>query len=181
MGPIFYGYVIRFFKYTINIVLTNLNQIFISYEWGKKEVVNEIANNLEKKTNHKIWIHDNSMIPGDILHERIQDGINRSQIVLAFLTPAYFESHNCQLEIKYANRLKKKIIYTVLEKLNVGALPNGMGVLLAENLCFHAYDPKWTNQNMEHYIRKLIEAVQNIENDKSMFVYLLRMSYFLYF
>ena len=84
---------------------------------------------------------------------------------------AYCESRNCQLEIQYSNRIKKKIIYIVLERLgNVGALPNGMGVLLAENLCFNAYSPKWTNQNMDHYIGKLIEAIQNIRNDKSMFV-----------
>ena len=148
----------------------SLNQIFISYEWGKKDVVNEIAKNLETITNNKIWIDDNNMMPGYILHENIQDGINNSEIVLAFVTMAYCESRNCQLEIQYANRIKKKIIYIVLEKLNVGALPNGMGVLLAEIVCLNAYNPKWTNQNMDHYIGKLIEAIQNIKNDKSMFV-----------
>ena len=148
----------------------SLNQIFISYVWGKKELVSEISKNLETITNHKIWIDDNNMMPGYILHENIQDGINNSEIVLAFVTMAYCESRNCKLEIQYANRIKKKIIYIVLEKLNVGALPNGMGVLLAEIVCLNAYNPKWTNQNMDHYIGKLIEAIQNIKNDKSMFV-----------
>ena len=149
----------------------SFNQIFVSYEWGKKEIVKEIAKCLKSKTNHKIWIDDNSMIPGDTLHKNIQDGINNSEIVLAFDTLAYCESRNCQLEIKFANRMTKKILYIVLERLgNVGALPNGMGVLLAENLCFNAYDPKWTNQSMDHYIGKLIEAIQNIKNDQSMFV-----------
>ena len=151
----------------------SLNQIFISYEWGKKEVVNKIAKNLETITNHKIWIDQNNMIPSCILHETIQHEINNSEIVLAFVTLSYCESNNCQLEIQYANRVKKKIIYIVLEKLNIESLPNGMGVLLAERFCLNAYDPKWTNQNMEHYIGKLVEAVQNIKNNKSMYVSLL--------
>ena len=156
----------------------NLNQIFVSYEWGKKEIVNEIAKYLEK-INHKIWIDDNSMKPCDVLHEKIQDGINNSEIVLAFVTLAYCKSLNCQLEIQYANRIKKKqnkkIIYIVIEHFdNVALLPNGMGVLLTEKLCFNAYEPEWTKQNMDHYIEKLIEAIQNIKNDKSMFVSLLR-------
>ena len=145
----------------------NLNQIFISYE-RSQDLVKEIAKNLE--TNHKIWIDDNNMILGETLHKNIQDGINSSEIVLAFVTMAYCESLNCQLEIQYATRIKKKIIYIVLEKLNVRELPNGMGVLLAQNLCLNAYNPKWTNQNMDHYIGKLVEAIQNIKNDKSMFV-----------
>ena len=146
-----------------------MSQIFISYEWGRRDLVCEIVNHL--KASHKIWIDKDKMIPGERLHETIQDGINNSEIVLAFVTLAYCKSRNCQLEIQYANRVKKKIVYIVLERLgNVEALPNGMGLLLAENLCFNTYDPEWTKQNMDHYIGKLIDAIKNVKNDKSMFV-----------
>ena len=160
----------------------SLNQIFISYEWRRKEFVYEIAKNLETISKHQIWIDREKILAGNKLHESIQNGINNSETVLAFVTLAYCESDNCQLEIQFANRIKKKqnkkIIYIVLEHFdNVASLPNGMGVLLTDKLCFNAYEPEWTEQNMEHYIGKLVEAIQKIKNDKSVFVSLLRIFY----
>ena len=140
--------------------------LFISYEWGSKEIVSQIANSLEEIYKYKVWIDRNQIFPGLNLHENIQKGINNSEIILAFVTKRYCESQNCQLEIQYANRIKKKIIYIVLEKLKVDELPNGMGVLLAENLCFNVYSEPWTHRMLD----ELDNSIISIKNKKHGFV-----------
>ena len=91
----------------------------------------------------------------------IQDGINNSDCVVAFVTKEYCESANCQLEVQYAKRIRKMIIFIVLEKLDVANLPNGMGVLLAERFCMNTYDEIWNDQTTERML-------QAIANDNSM-------------
>ena len=70
-------------------------------------------------------------------------------------------SRNCQLEIQYSNRINKRILYIVLEKPEIKKLPNGMGVLLSEYLCFNAYDQEWNDDTT----KRLKQAIDNLQNE----------------
>jgi hypothetical protein len=142
------------------------NNLFISYNWGKfKALIYKIANDLEAVYQEKVWIDKNQMIPGVNLHQNIQEGIKNSEMVLAFVTLAYCESNNCKLEIQFANRISKKILYVILEKLeNIAELKNGMGVLLSENLCFNAYERPWSDETTT----KLKQAIDKTRANESM-------------
>ena len=149
-------------------LLSVKKDLFISYAWSNtSQLVQSIAKKLESNYDFKVWIDQNEMVSGKTLHENIQNGINNSELMLAFVTRAYCESHNCQLEIQYGNRIKKKILYIILERLgDVSRLPNVMGVLLAENICFNAYGDEWNAQNIhnewtERSLDRLVQAIKD--------------------
>ena len=63
--------------------------VFISYEWTSKNIVHKIVQDLETKYNQKTWIDLTQIRHGINLHEEIQTGINKSEIIVAFVTLAY--------------------------------------------------------------------------------------------
>ncbi|KAI9329217.1 TIR domain-containing protein [Zopfochytrium polystomum] len=79
----------------------------ISYAWADKDVVRPLVTKLERM-NVRVWIDVNNM--GSDINEAIIDGICRAAVVVAFLSDSYIASHNCKLEIKFANDIHKPII-----------------------------------------------------------------------
>ena len=64
------------------------NDLFISYQWDRKHLIHKIVNYL-KIYDFNIWIDTNGVKPGFALHERIQNGVNKSEIIFAFVTMEY--------------------------------------------------------------------------------------------
>ena len=61
--------------------------IFISYHWGRfKAHVQKLAQELETKYGKTVWIDIVEMEPNLNLYQMIQDGINKSDCVVAFVT-----------------------------------------------------------------------------------------------
>ena len=139
-----------------------MSDLFISYESKSLELVFKIANSLQDLYKFKVWIDKKDLKPGMVLHENIQDGITNSEAVLAFVTKHYCESVNCQLEVTYSNRIKKKILYMMLEKLDPTKLPKGMGMFITQLFCFNAYSESWSSETTE----KLVKSIQNLLNEK---------------
>ncbi|KAI9316921.1 kinase-like domain-containing protein [Zopfochytrium polystomum] len=79
----------------------------ISYAWADKDIVRPLVDKLEHM-NVRVWIDVNNM--GSDINEAMIDGICRSAVVIAFLSDSYIASHNCNLEIKFANDIHKPII-----------------------------------------------------------------------
>lgn len=132
--------------------------LFISYEWGMKERVHKICKEL-KERGFQIWIDADEVKHGESIFSNIQNGINNSEIVLAFITLKYCESRSCLQEIRYANGIKnKKILYIALERIDRQKAPNGMGVLLAENYYYSNYCKEWSNDELS----KLAETLKAI-------------------
>jgi hypothetical protein len=123
--------------------------LFISYEWESRELVDKLVNELEMKYGYKAYVNriNDQTSSNDILNDCTQNNIDNSEILLAFITKRYFESKTCQLEIEFANRIKKKVLYVVLERL-------------ALNLYYNAYDEEWTEKTSN----KLVNAIYNLKN-----------------
>ena len=77
--------------------------IFTSYHWRRfKALVQKLAQDLETNYGKTVWIDKVEMVPNLNLHQMIEDGINKSDCVVAFVTKEYCTSANCQLEVQYA-------------------------------------------------------------------------------
>jgi hypothetical protein len=135
--------------------------LFISYQWDSKDLVLKIVNELKENYRQKIWIDENEIIAGKDLHSSIQNGINNSELILAFVTKKYCESASCIQEIKYSNRTNKKILFIILEKLEIKRLPNGMGLFVSEKCCFNVYNQLWT----EKTLLKLAQTIISVKNE----------------
>jgi hypothetical protein len=137
--------------------------LFISYEWESKELVHQICDDLEK-AGFTLWIDRHEVIPGQSIYEKIQKGINKSEVVLAFVTLKYCSSRSCQQEILFANSIKdKKVLYIVLEKINRQCAPNGMGLLLTQKCYYGLYNKKWSNEELNN-LKKAITEINNQSN-----------------
>ena len=138
--------------------------LFVSYEWGSKELVHQICDDLEK-VGFTVWIDRYKVITGQNIYEKIQEGINNSKIILAFVTLKYCRSISCQQEILFANSIKdKKVLYIVLEKFDRHLAPCGMGVLLTQK-CYHVlYNKIWSNEELNN----LKNAITEINDQNNM-------------
>ena len=121
----------------------NNNQIFFSHTWrpdslgrDNHERVLNIANILKNK-GWKIWIDEENIVNN--IDASIAEGIEKSDIILIFLTETYFKKvnesaknprmrDNCLKEWTYANALNKLMIPIVFEPslLNIVNWPQGI-------------------------------------------------------
>ena len=92
--------------------------VFCSYCWGEKrrnqEKVKELRSYLIDQLKITAWMDINEMKTGT-LSKKVYAGIANSKIVIAFITPEYFDSKNCLNEICLANKCGKNIIFFITE------------------------------------------------------------------
>ncbi len=71
-------------------------QVFISYQWDKQARVKVLYDKLVRE-GLTCWMDIHQMDAGDMLFERIAQGVTDCQVVLLCLTQKYLESENCRL------------------------------------------------------------------------------------
>ena len=137
------------------------HDLFCSFEPANSELVIKISDALVNISKQKVWIDKNK---SSSLNASIQDAITRSEIVLAFITKKYFESKNCQLEISFANRINKKVLYVMLEKLDPKKLPFGIGENISTKLCLSGYE----ESSIKDLYKKLIGVIYDLKNERQL-------------
>ncbi|KAJ3067899.1 hypothetical protein HDU98_008900 [Podochytrium sp. JEL0797] len=80
----------------------------LSYSWSTKEQVLKIKQLLEETLGIKVWVDETEM-KGDI-YLSMAEAILKSDRIIICLSKPYLESTNCELELKYAADLKKRLI-----------------------------------------------------------------------
>jgi hypothetical protein len=123
---------------------------FISYNWGIKEGVAKLHDKLEE-VGLRVW-RDKNLIQGTAsLFEQLGKKIKQSKIFLCFLTKAYLASDNCRKEFNYASKLKKKIIYLMIERMTSDEIGAEVGFIMGNSIytqCYH--NPmSWWKDNFE--------------------------------
>ena len=83
--------------------------IFISYTHSDREVVHKVASLLKQK--NQVWIDIDEIKDVEPLTRKIEEGIQKSSVVVCFISKKYVVSDNCRLEFFYANKIKKKCMY----------------------------------------------------------------------
>ena len=120
--------------------------MFISYNWGIKESVEKFHNSLEE-AGFKVW-RDKNLLQGKAsLFAQLGKKIKQSSVFLCFLTRAYVKSDNCLKEFNYAAKLKKSIMYLMIENLpQHDEIPEEMEFIMGNALytqCYNNPDSWW--------------------------------------
>lgn len=90
-----------------------LPYLFVSYAHANDAAVLEIIRTLQAR-GFRVW-YDEGIEAGSEWPESIASHLERAQLVLAFLSPAYLRSDNCRKEMHYALTKKKPVINVYLE------------------------------------------------------------------
>ena len=91
-----------------------LPYLFVSYAHANDAAVLEIISTLQAR-GFRVW-YDEGIEAGSEWPESIASHLERAQLVLAFLSPAYLRSDNCRKEMHYALTKKKPVINVYLEQ-----------------------------------------------------------------
>ena len=123
--------------------------IFVSYAHKNDAAVLEIISTLQSR-GFRVW-YDEGIEAGSEWPESIASHLERAQLVLAFLSPAYLRSDNCRKEMHYALTKKKPVINVYLEPTE---LSPGMEMQIGNLFALM----KYTYPSKEYFYDKLFSA-----------------------
>lgn len=126
-----------------------LPYIFVSYAHKNDAAVLEIISTLQSR-GFRVW-YDEGIEAGSEWPESIASHLERAQLVLAFLSPAYLRSDNCRKEMHYALTKKKPVINVYLEQTE---LSPGMEMQIGNLFALM----KYTYPSEEYFYDKLFSA-----------------------
>ena len=130
---------------------------FISYNWGIKDGVAKLHDKLEE-AGLRVWRDKNLIQGSSSLFEQLGKKIKQSKIFLCFLTKDYLASDNCRKEIMYASKLKKNIIYLMIERMTSDEIGEEVGFIMGNSIYTQCYkNPKsWWKENFEEIKEAMI-------------------------
>ena len=126
-----------------------LPYLFVSYAHKNDAAVLEIISTLQSR-GFRVW-YDEGIEAGSEWPECIASHLERAQLVLAFLSPAYLRSDNCRKEMHYALTKKKPVINVYLEQTE---LSPGMEMQIGNLFALM----KYTYPSEEYFYDKLFSA-----------------------
>ena len=112
------------------------------------------------------------------LTAQLGNGITNSPIFLCCITEDYCKSHNCNLEIEYANSKDKHIVPLMIQKIdkikeikvNGRNHKSGIDFIIKNEFCFYS---SWTRlncyKNQNWPLDKKEEILKSIENNLNVF------------
>ncbi|RNA25793.1 sulfur controller-2 [Brachionus plicatilis] len=114
--------------------------VFISYNWGIKDKVVKVHENLKNK-NLRVWRDDTEIKNNNSpLTEQLAFAIKRSKIILCCMTKKYSDSKNCRLEFQYANDINKTLLILFIDKLKIEELNDSIGFLMSGLVRINCYN-----------------------------------------
>ena len=125
--------------------------IFVSYAHKNDAAVLEIIGTLQSR-GFRVW-YDEGIEAGSEWPESIASHLERAQLVLAFLSPAYLQSDNCRKEMHYALTKKKPVINVYLEQTE---LSPGMEMQIGNLFALM----KYTYPSEKYFYDKLFSAAR---------------------
>ncbi|XP_043245367.1 uncharacterized protein LOC122393433 [Amphibalanus amphitrite] len=90
--------------------------VFISYQWDHQEEAVRLRGRLES-TGLRCWMDVGQMGGGDLLYEKIYQGISGAKVFVACLSQQYLQSQLCLREAHLADLLQLKLVPVLLEKM----------------------------------------------------------------
>ena len=129
-----------------------LPYLFVSYAHKNDAAVLEIISTLQSR-GFRVW-YDEGIEAGSEWPESIASHLERAQLVLAFLSPAYLRSDNCRKEMHYALTKRKPVINVYLEPTE---LSPGMEMQIGNLFALM----KYTYPSEEYFYDKLFSMRAN--------------------
>jgi hypothetical protein len=105
-------------------------RVFVSYNRADQSAVEDMAREL-RRAGHDIWL-DALLRGGHEWWTRILDEIERSDVVVLALSPAFLRSEACAAERRYAGQVRRPVLPVEIVPVNKAALP---GELAGVQIC----------------------------------------------
>lgn len=122
--------------------------IFISYSHRNSDTILPVIDYLHD-IGYKVWFDEGIEADAE-WPAYIEDHLNRSAAVLAFISSDFVSSSNCRKEVTYALNKGKPFIYVMIEET---PLSNGLDLQLADQQCIYA-----TRMAPERFYEKLAQT-----------------------
>jgi hypothetical protein len=92
--------------------------VFLSYNWSCKEQVKELDKKLTE-SGLKVWRDEKYLENNNTpLLSQITTAIRKSKLIVCCVSEKYCESHNCNLELEWANTLKKNLLVLMIDNID---------------------------------------------------------------
>ena len=144
--------------------------VFISYSWGIKEDVEKFHEKLEAN-NFRVW-RDKFLKQGhESLFGQLGKKIKESTVFLCFLTKDYVKSDNCRKELNYAVKLKKTIIYLMIEKMSSDDIGEEIGFIMGNSIYTQCYKnpTSWWLENFQEIKNSIAIEIKEIKPRNKLF------------
>jgi GTPase SAR1 family protein len=147
---------------------TNPSHIMFSYCWGyKKDHVVAMEKKLREK-GYDIWRDENgsSIVPplaGDT-DESMARAVEKSSLIIVFVSKAYFSSVNCKIEAQYCRQKRKPLLFVMLdENYHTSSSPEAvegwLGLLIGTQLWYALWN---VDQQLESTSSAIANLIGNI-------------------
>lgn len=95
-----------------------MSDIFISYSRRDREFARELHAQLTVDKNYDVWMDWEDIPPAERWRDEIRLGIQNTDALAVIVSHQSLTSRACQLELRYARLLNKKIIPVLIEKVS---------------------------------------------------------------
>lgn len=99
------------------------HSIFLSYAHQDENWVAEFAKTLSAAGIHDYWFDKESLSPGDLWAEKIQDALRNSDTFIVFLSPNSLDNPNVFFEVGAAFANDKLIIPVLIDNVDQRRIP----------------------------------------------------------
>ena len=132
-------------------------KVFISYRRKNKQKLfaQDLLHQL-KQRKVDAWMDEKDMHPGDALPKELTETINNCSLFVCVLSKEYFESEWCPMEIRYAQRMKKRLFPIHWSEDN---LPDEFQFFHGD-IIRHNYNPK--SENDQEELQKCVDKVMEV-------------------
>ena len=111
----------------------------------------KIVKDYLEENNIKVWFDEDSLESKAYLHPQLGRGIELSDIFLCFITQNYDKSKNCELQLSWANARSKRMIFVMLENIDIRNLKNA-GILINRSVRINSLE-------VEKILDEILKAV----------------------
>ena len=126
--------------------------VMISYCWAQQAMALKLSDKL-KEEGLKVWL-DVDKMTGDML-EKMSSAVERASSVICCVSEDYLASQNCRQEAKYANQLRKHMVFV---KLQHSYRPTGwLALLMSAQIYYEMESDAKIGQNVEKLLKVLRE------------------------
>ena len=128
-------------------------KVFISFSEKDKEIAAKLKEDL-RFFGYKIWSTEDVILPGDVIHEKIKENINESDVILLILSMNSIHSDWIKKEIQMAKSMNKKLIPVLIQQID--EIPEDLKTIKLANLS-KDYQQGFLElkQSLRHYLRNL--------------------------
>ena len=131
--------------------------VFISYSRSDTALKKSVESTIRERCNVNVWVDSTAILPGEAIHANIEEGLKKSDCVLAILTRNSVKSLEVREELTRAHEREISILVLKDSKVPPGSLPHFL-----RDKRFIEYDQR----DLEHSLRDVSDRITEMVKTK---------------